>query len=173
MNKYPLFVQERLKKWFSYPEREIHCQVATTFNDCPHVRTMKLYEITDEGFLVVLSRNDTQKWRDLEKNPRATVLLLNEECGQMIAEGAVELNHTKAQIRKYWERMPFMIQKIYFNTESDKPTPGDIPGSFGVIFIQPSSWDVLEICKDDYLKSTRRLFRNEKGSWSEQDLNPV
>ena len=54
-----------IKSWFSFPEKETHCQVATALNGQPHVRTMKLYEITREGSLVVLTRRDAQKWRDL------------------------------------------------------------------------------------------------------------
>lgn len=176
MDFLPPLVLESLKKWFSYPEKEIHCQVTTTLKGQPHVRTMKLYEVTPDGLLVFLSRNDTQKWRDLVECPQIAVLFLNEEYGQMVVEGTVELktNREVPLVQKYWDLMPPMIQKIYLpqDVPSNRVT-GYIPDSFGVIFIRPISWDVLHICKEDYLTSKRKQFRIHRGSWLEQDLNPV
>lgn len=166
----PILVLECLKKWFSYPQEMVHCQVATAAAGNPHIRTMGLYEITDEGALVFLTRNDTLKWHDLQQNPRAAVCMVNLEYGQVVVEGLVDLKTYRDPLvtLKYWNQMVPTIKKIY-----QPPANGEMSDSFGVLFIQPNSWEVLEIYKEDYCKSRRKQFLPDQGTWQERNLTPV
>ena len=170
MRTYPSLVRECFEKWFSFPEQMVHGQVVTA-STMPHVRTMGLYEITREGALVFLTRNDTTKWNDLTENPRAAVCFVNLDHGQIIAEGDVKLKTKResSESLQYWNAMEPSIRKIYLPYKE-----GEISESFGVIFIKPTSWEVLQIRKEDYCLSTRTKFLlDAQGSWKESTLTPV
>lgn len=165
----PSVINEKLMNWFGFPEQETHVQVATSSENHPHLRTMKLYEITQDGSCIVLSHNKTLKWRDLQISPYIALLFVNYDFGQLTVEGVAQLKtRENNEIKRYWECMPEPVQKIYSSS------PGkEIPDSFGVISVQPLSWEMLEINKIDYNKSIRRKFFRENGSWRTQELRPV
>lgn len=163
----PSVINEKLRSWFGFPEKETHVQIATCFENHPHIRTMKLYEITQDGSCIVLSHNKTVKCRDLQVSPYIAILFINYDFGQLIVEGFAQLKNKNNEIKRYWDCMPESIQKIY------SPLPDrEIPESFGVISVQPVSWEMLEINKIDYIKSIRRKFFRENGSWKSKELRP-
>lgn len=169
MQACPTLVQECFEKWFSYPVQMVHAQVATSSGQ-PHIRTMDLYEITEEGTLVFLTRTDAVKWFDLTQNPRVAVCFVNLDYGQIVVEGSVELKKkSDPKCMKYWNAMEPSIRKIYLPY-----VDGEISESFGVIFIKPTSWEVLQIRKDDYCLSPRTKFtQDDQGNWQESMLTPV
>ena len=165
----PSTIHEKLLNWFGFPEKETHVQVATSFENHPHVRTMKLYEIAEDGSCVILSHNKTLKWRDLQFSPYIAILFINYDFGQLTVEGVAQLKTKEnSEIKRYWEGMPEPIQRIY--TSYPKK---EIPDSFGVISVQPLSWEMLEINKVDYNTSIRRKYYRDNGSWKTQELTPV
>lgn len=165
----PSLINDKLTNWFGFPEKETHIQVATSSENHPHLRTMKLYEITQEGSCVVLTHNKTLKWHDLQVSPYVAMLFVNYDFGQITVEGEAELKTKDSnEIKCYWECMPEPIQRIY------TPSPGkEIPDSFGVISVRPTSWEMLEINKIDYNKSIRRKFFLKNGLWEASELRPV
>lgn len=165
----PALINEKLKGWFGFPEQETHIQVATSSENRPHIRTMKLYEVTQDGSCIVLSHNKTQKWRDLQVSPHIALLFVNYDFGQLVVEGVARLlTKENCQIKRYWECMPKHIQQIY------TPSSGkEISDHFGVISVQPLSWEILEINKVDYNKSIRRKFVPDNGSWKSHEIKPV
>ncbi len=170
----PAQIQEKLTSWFSFPEEELYIQVATSDNNHPHLRTMKLYDITSKGQLVLLSRTETRKWRDLQHNPHFSACFLNLSSGQLVAEGTVELKtyHSDPVCAiKYWEKMPEEWQSNYLRASPG--TTHAIPPSFGIILAQPRSWELLEPNEEDYFKSTRLLFRLIDHSWHMETLKPA
>lgn len=165
----PLIIHEKLRNWFGFPQQETHVQVATSFENHPHVRTMKLYEITEDGSCIILSHNNTQKWRDLQVSPYIALLFVNYDFGQLTVEGVAQLKTKEnSEIKPYWECMPEPIQRIYTSSPNK-----EIPDSFGVISVQPLSWEMLEINTVDYNKSIRKKFFRDNGSWKTQELRPV
>jgi general stress protein 26 len=91
MGHLPDLVKTCLASWFSYPKDELFCQVSTTSQNNPHIRTMLLHDITQEGKFIFLSRTDTQKWQDLSKNPSIAIHALNLEGVQIIVQGTATL----------------------------------------------------------------------------------
>lgn len=165
----PAVIREKLVNWFGFPEQETHVQVATSSDNHPHVRTMKLYEMTQDGSCIVLSHTKTQKWHDLQVSPYIAILFVNYGFGQITVEGVAQLKTRKnSDIRRYWECMPEPVQRIYTSSPGE-----EIPDSFGVISVQPLSWEMLEINKIDYNHSIRRKFFPENGSWRSQELRSV
>lgn len=173
MTTLPSLVSESFKSGFGYPQTELYGMVATTYNEHPHIRTMKLYEITSEGHLVFLTRTDTQKWHNLQHCPDAAVCFLNLNNCQILVEGSVELlsqENDINKIRQYWQKLPPGIQEIYLYDIDDNQPKLEIPDNFGVIFIIPSLWEVMKFNKEEYIKSIRKQFKLVKGSWIVQDL---
>lgn len=173
MTTLPFLVAESFKSGFGYPQTELYGMVATSFNEHPHIRTMKLYEITSEGHLVFLTRTDTQKWHNLQHCPYAAVCFLNLSYCQILVEGSVELlsqENDVDMIRQYWQRLPPGIQEIYLYDIGNHQSKLEIPENFGAIFIIPSLWEVMEFNKEEYIKSTRKQFQLVKGSWIVHDL---
>lgn len=173
----PLPIKKCFDTWFSAPNPEINCQIATIMGETPHIRTMKLYELTQEGHLVFVTSTDTRKWGDLQKNPRVSVCIFNPTFGQLMMEGSTTLlthKDSPLEIKTYWQMLPAYWQNFYWaKTPPMIPPKTEIPDSFGVIIMKPESWESLEICHDDYLKSKREHFVWTGESWLNHDLSPV
>jgi general stress protein 26 len=172
---FPPLVKDCFTEWFNYPHEQINCQVTTTFTSHPHVRTMMLYDLPPEGNLVFITSTDTRKWHDLTTNPHVAVCIYHNDHGQILMEGSAKLMTSADQhpmINTYWERLPDYWREFYRN---QSPTPSsdlDIPFSFGVILMIPDRWEVLDILKEDYLKSVRKQFSRSNNGWHEEDLQP-
>lgn len=177
MNKLPEYIEKNITLWFGFPKQEVDCQVATIGNHSPHLRTMKLYDITDEGHLVLITGTNTQKWKDLLLTPKVALCLLDLNYGQIIIEGSVSLNtqgNAAQAIESYWEDLPEFWKEIYFSyDENPDKSRNKIPDIFGVIFIQPQLCEILELEKENYLKSKRTQFQWSKGEWVERSLDPM
>ena len=175
MKLIPNEVRNVFKKWFDFPKRDIHCQIATTSNDRPHIRTMRLYEITPSGELLFLSRNDTQKWHDLKAFPYFAATLVSQDFGQIVVEGTAKLKSPNdPEYQKYWKALPPMFREIYLYDLKDADSWSYVPPpTFGVIELHPELWEVLEVNKQDYLSSSRTQWRLRLGLWEEKTLQPV
>lgn len=162
MNLIPKEINNYFEKYFNDKDTAIFCQIANQSNLKPHIRTMRLYAITETGYLEFLSRTDTQKWLDWEKQPYAAVCFLNLNFGQVLAEGTVSLKTTITDpddIKKYWDSLPKNIRMIYTNKDGNEP-----PSCFGIVNIMPAFWEVLELF-DEYIESSRIIYRLVNGCW--------
>jgi len=168
----PELVHTALRKWFQFPHNEIYCQVATFTGVHPHIRTMMLYKVTEDGKLVFLTGTDTQKWRDLQDHDHVAVCLFNLEYGQIIGEGTAVLKTNKKQAdeaAQYWHLLSPAWRDIYRGDSAENL----VPDSFGVIVVTPKRWEVLQLNKEKYLKSIRKEFVFEDGSWLMEELRPA
>ncbi|MFA5959738.1 MAG: pyridoxamine 5'-phosphate oxidase family protein [Tatlockia sp.] len=105
MSSMPEMIEKYFKTWFDYTYRAVYCQLANQTDNRPHVRTMRLYGITQDGCLEFLSNTKTQKWSDWQKNPKAALCFLNPDAGQILLEGKVPLKNLEKHpqdIKKYW-----------------------------------------------------------------------
>src|SRR5580700_6952616 len=105
----PQSVYSLIKTWFRYPEEVVFCQVSTTQQNKPSLRTMALYDITDQGEFIFLSRTDTKKWSDLLERPYIAVCMLSHKQHQIILEGSVStktIENDKQFANFYWNKMP-------------------------------------------------------------------
>ncbi|MGQ3888563.1 pyridoxamine 5'-phosphate oxidase family protein [Legionella sp. CNM-1927-20] len=163
-----------LQSWFDFPNSKLFCQVATVDNGYPHVRTMDLYDFTDKGSLIFLTKTGSRKWNDLEKNSNVAVCLLNLEVGQIIVEGSVLLQtsaNNLAMATLYWRNyLPKYWQNFYLSHSSQDNLSKEIPSSFGIIKIIPHAWEILEINTEDFLKGSRKRFTLKENTWIMTEL---
>ena len=172
------YVKSRLQKWFSFPQNKLYCQVSTTSHQGPHIRTMDLYDITEEGQLIFLTDTSTRKWMDLQEFPNMAVCLLNLDHVQIIVEGSAMLKTSMSDphtVSIYWNNFLDQYWKDYYLSRplNLKPNLNEIPSSFGLIVMTPNLWEILEINKEDFLKSSRKQFRLRDGVWVSHDLAPA
>jgi uncharacterized pyridoxamine 5'-phosphate oxidase family protein len=160
----PNLIFEKLASWFGFPKRQLFAQVATCCENRPRIRTMQLFEITAEGHLIFLTHKETQKWRDLTASSYIAALLVHLEFGQLTVHGRAILS-AKSEL---WKSLNPMIRKIYTEDPGEK-----MPDAFGVIAVEPQSWELLALNKADYNQSLRRQFVLEEGSWKYRDLKPL
>jgi len=168
-------VKNHLANWFDYPSEKVFCQVATTLDTSPHVRTMDLYHITDEGNLILSTNTHSRKWSDLHTCPNIAICIIHLDHGQIIAEGTATLK-TSANDNDtttfYWNNHLDKYWQDYYIRQSQNTPPNKTPESFGLIQITPIYWEIIEINKDDYLKSPRKQFHLQKDTWAETQVAP-
>jgi len=169
------YIKNLLQSWFSFPKNKIYCQVSTVANRKPHIRTMDLYDVTDDGHLILLTDTSTRKWLDLQKCNNIAICIVHIEHGQIIVEGEATL---KTSINDfsitslYWhDALDQYWRDIYLSRSSNAEEK--IPSSFGIIVVKPNFWEMLEINKQDYLRSLRKRFQLIDGTWTVQDMLAV
>lgn len=167
-------IKHLLHSWFDFPENKLFCQVSTVNDGRPHIRTMDLYDFTDDGSLIFLTKTDSRKWNDLKKQPYIAACLLNLDVGQITVEGSVLLQTVEnnlAMTAHYWENyLPQYWQDFYLSHSSQDVHSSKIPSSFGVVKIIPHAWEILEINTEDFLKGSRKRFTLKEGMWEMIDL---
>ena len=171
-------IKHLLQNWFDFPNSKLFCQVSTVRNGYPHIRTMDLYDFTEDGALIFFTKTDSRKWSDLEKQPNIAVCLLNLDAGQITVEGSVLLQSSTDNldiVTPYWKNsLPKYWQDFYLSLSSQNPNnPEEIPPSFGVIKIIPHAWEVLEINNEDFLKGSRKRFTLEEGNFWRMSELPI
>jgi pyridoxine/pyridoxamine 5'-phosphate oxidase len=167
MNLMPKQINSYFSAWFDC-KPDIYCQLANQSDSKPHIRTMRLYAITDSGHLEFLSHTSTQKWSDWHSQPYAAVCFLNPDCGQILVEGTVQLKTIQTHpvdIKNYWRSLPKNIQMIYTELEEK-----EAPKSFGIVSIIPLQWEVLELTDEQYLLNSRILYQLINGTWKEKKI---
>ena len=76
------YIKSRLQTWFAFPQSKLYCQVSTVSNKNPHIRTMDLYDITEDGQLIFLTDTNTKKWLDLQECQNIAVCILHLDHGK-------------------------------------------------------------------------------------------
>jgi general stress protein 26 len=171
--KVPKKITDSLKSWFDFPNQDVHCQVCTCSNNNPFVRTMKFYDITDDGTVIVLSRTNSKKWQNLQTTNNIAICICHLGRGQIVMEGTAKLethDTNKVLIDKYWQMMDLYAMKIY--TPSLQVVTKEIGENFGVIVVNPTRWEVFEPDMNEYLLSIRTEFRLENNQWKDYPLEP-
>lgn len=168
-------IKALLKDWFNFPKNKLFCQVSTVSNGQPHIRTMDLYDLTNDGSLVFLTKTNSRKWNDLANQKNISVCMINLEMGQIIAEGSALLQTTEnnpSMTKHYWENyLPQYWQNFYLSHVTNNTHPSsEIPSTFGVIQMIPHAWEFLEINTKDFLKGSRKKLQLKEGSWELIDL---
>ena len=167
-------IKHLLHSWFDFPKNKLFCQIATVNDGHPHIRTMDLYDFTDDGSLIFLTKTDSRKWNDLKKQPHIAACLLNLDIGQITLEGSVLLQTAEnnlAMTTHYWENyLPEYWQDFYLSHSSQDGCSSKIPSSFGVVKIIPHAWEILEINTEDFLKGSRKRFTLKESTWEMLEL---
>jgi general stress protein 26 len=150
-----------------FPQKPIFAQVATQSNSQPHIRTMRLYGIDDNGELIFLTHGESQKCEDLRTCQNVEVLIYDETHQiQIKAAGhssVVKLSEYKGGIL-YWNQVPDQVKKLYSSTlETDRP----IPDSCLAIIVSPQYWEYYQLNLSNY--SSSPFFQYHSSShWVEE-----
>lgn len=168
-------IKNHLQAWFDFPENKIFCQVSTTNNGCPRVRTMDLYDVTSEGALILITHTRSRKWDDLQKSSRIAICMLNPDCGQIVVEGHAilkSITNDLALTTLYWNSyLNDYWRNFYLAQEPNtRKNTGKIPSSFGIIVVVPDVWEILEINQDDFLKGSRKRLQLQDTLWVKDEL---
>lgn len=167
----PNIIKESLAKDFGLSNKQwVFGQVATQSTEGPHIRTMRLYDLTDKGELIFMSRTDTLKCRDLLSDPRITVCLFKPDVAQITVNGKAtlftRLNNPEL-IESCWNNLTFETKEIYRVYEKDSSKePID---NLCVIVITPESWEIIKLAKQ-YLASERLHFVRQQNSWEKRSV---
>lgn len=167
----PKLIDDCIKTIFNFPDKKICAQVATQSGDTPTIRTMKLVDVTDKGELIFLSNIDTQKWRDLNTNPKVAVAIFDQILGvQLVSRGEATLDTTssnEAKVHHYWKIVRPSVKKLFYEKSQliQELIP---PVNFGVITILPQYWEILSINQKDYDLSTRFCFTRRSEGWQKK-----
>lgn len=169
------YIKNLLQSWFNFPNNKVYCQISTIASENPHIRTMGLYDITKDGHLIFFTETNTRKWEDLQKISNIAACILHADYGQIIIEGSAILKtciNDNDFANFYWHN--FLDQywrDFYLSHSSDQNSLSEeAPRSFGIIMIIPKTLEILEINKEDYLKSSRKQFQLIDGTWKIFDL---
>lgn len=169
-------IKHYLQNWFDFPNKKLFCQVATFGNNSPHVRTMDLYHITDEGNVILLTETSTRKWHDLKENPTAAICIVNQDFGQILANGQITLNDFTTDsitTKYYWDSCLDDYWRNFYLKRDSNNIAHTIPSSFGVIILQPRFWEILVTNQNDFLKSSRKQYHKNGETWSQSEVDPV
>ena len=164
-------IKQNLKQWFDFPANKTYCQVSTLADNKPRIRTMRLYQVTDEGNLILLTDTRTKKWKELSASPRLAICLLNSDRGQILVEGNASLNtySTDKEMTAYcWTQFLDQYWRDYYLSLEN--SDAEIPSCFGVIIVQPDSWEILELNKQDFLQGKRVQYQIKAGNWEIQEV---
>ena len=169
------YIKSILHAWFSYPKNKIYCQVSTVACQNPHIRTMDLYEVTEDGCLILFTDTSTRKWLDLQDCENIAICIVHLEYGQIIIEGKATLKTNTNDFNTvsfYWHNFLDQYWRDFYLSRSSS-LEKKIPSSFGVMIVKPFFVEVLEISKHDFLQSSRKQFQLIDGMWNIKDIMPV
>ena len=168
----PDYISSVIKRWFDFPSKETYCQVSTVMNCIPHIRTMRLYDINASGKLVLLTNTRTRKWTQVRNSPEVALCFVNYDFGQIVVEGEAvtkTIANDKNEIVTMWGKLLPYWQDYYLSQDTDQTFQRNefkIPETFGQISVIPNLFVIVEINKEDYLKSiTHRFTRDINLEW--------
>ena len=93
---------------------------------------------------------------------------------KIIVEGTAILKTSKSDFHTasiYWNNFLDQYWRDFYLSRAPDSTE-KIPTSFGLIVITPA-WELLEINKEDFLKSSRKQFQLMDGAWTTDALLPI
>lgn len=177
----PKEIREVFRSNFAYPESSVYMQVATSSNDIPTIRTLRLYEISKNGELIFLSHTQTRKWIDLAKNSRIAVHGLDKYNNQLLSSGDASLVIPADSIKYkfYWDKLGDDGKKLYSGPapnqkmENDPPysIPKKIPLTFGVIIVRSNFYEWYQVNWKNLIKSARIQLFFKKDKWIRQRVH--
>ncbi len=176
----PEAIKTCFREKFGFPDAPLIGQVATVTPDGPTIRSMRMYQFNEAGQLIFMSHRHSHKWRQLVQDPKLAICFVSSDLlTQVTVKGDVTLKQGTPDLQSYWENVRLDVRKIYDNYDVEGPftgvkdlTPPKLcPDSFGLILVNPTKWELLELSPSDYPASNRTVFHLEHGKWSDQRVN--
>jgi general stress protein 26 len=90
--------------------------LATADGDQPRVRAMSV-QVTEDGRILTATGKETQKYRQLNANPKAEICFVNEAWDQLRADGRLKVIEDQSEKNRFWGLEPAL--KDYFKNSTD------------------------------------------------------
>jgi len=179
----PVELAELFKDHFAYPEKPLFGSVATTQNQSPRIRTMRIYEFNQDGCPILLTHTESNKWKEFRNHPQVSINIVSEsKLLQIIISGHLILDTSKSACeiaKRYWKMVRLDVKKIYdphhkieeaYFESDDLLIPQELPNTFGIAHVIPDFWEALHL-ESEYTKSRRYQFHLKEGSWQKQRIH--
>ncbi len=180
----PKELAELLKDRFSFPDKPLFGAVATIQGGQPRVRTMRIYEFNQEGCPILLTHTGSGKWQEFLSQQQVSINIVSDnKLLQIIVSGRLLLETAESapeKAKQYWNMVRADVRKIYdpnhkvgeayHNEKVDLTIPNEAPNSFGIAYVVPTFWELLQL-ESEYTHSRRYQFHLKEGSWQKQRIH--
>lgn len=156
---------------FRYPS------LASIEDSTPTQRTVVLRDTTDDFELVMFTDERSDKIKQFEANPHASLLFYNhKKLLQVKVEGKIKMIRSGKEYENYWSRVQGKSQKDFI-TKNPPGTPIDNPDHveykedkhhFCLLKLVPERMEYLELKRPNHI---RAVF-DRSNNWEGQFLNP-
>lgn len=188
MSGWPKEIHDLVTKTFGDMSNKAYGQISTSDSSGqPSVRTVHIHCITDPEVLVISCNTQSEKWKDLDNNPKiAGCFWTDKNPIQFRFEGKAELitekdSHYRELIQTMWMKMREEVRITYLLDEMGMPLdvanphmdPVQHSQNHGLILIQPTLWDIFNLSEKEYRFSTRTLYQLKKDQWTSRSVNSL
>ncbi|MBA2653390.1 MAG: pyridoxamine 5'-phosphate oxidase family protein [Tatlockia sp.] len=170
------FIKNNLSNWFNFPKDKLFCQVASLKDRTPQIRTMALYDFTQQGSLVFITDTSSPKWEQLSACDEVSVCMLNPVLGQILAEGRAQLHTSQTNlpmVTLYWENYLDQYWRNFYQKNESSKVLNSIPTAFGIVKIEPKSLELLTINSEDFLRGSREKYEKQGSLWIKNQLSLI
>lgn len=183
MNCCPEAVLNVFKEQFEFPAKTLFGVVSTRNQEGTNVRMMRIYDINQNGHVILTTHTDSLKWSEFAATFRVAICFVSEDKRtQVILRGTIKLDTPQSlpeMSAMYWGRIRPDVKMIYdpvYNV--DRPyqiTPPltvseKVPKTSGIVTIMPDFWETLELTIP-YTESRRFQFKLASTGWSQEQMN--
>lgn len=188
MTGWPKEIHEVISNTFGDLNNKAYGQISTVDSSGqPSVRTVHIHCITDPEVMVISCNTKSEKWQDLQNNPRlAGCLWVDQKSIQIRFEGQTQLiteedSHYAELVQKMWMKMREEVRITYLLDEMGMPldiaspnmNPSQHSQNHGLILVQPTLWDIFEISPQEYRFSKRTIYQLKNDHWTPRSVNSL
>ncbi|MGB0935279.1 MAG: pyridoxamine 5'-phosphate oxidase family protein [Alphaproteobacteria bacterium] len=168
----PQNLNQFLNTFFNHTKNAINGQVSVIIDGKPTVRTMKIWDIKENGDIILIANTSSPKWKALEENQNISICMVNyQNLAQAIVSGTAELipaSKDPILAQKYWKQTIDGVKEVYFLNAGLKEGTfnlSQLPDNYGIIRVHPTDWEAMDIATP-YKKSEKFSYTNNNGTWT-------
>lgn len=179
----PHHIVRLLEEKYNFPSYPLFGVVATRTNEGVNCRTMRIYDLDEQGRLILLTHTGTKKWKEMRACPVLSICLVsNDKLTQVIVSGNVTLETKKEAPQKaerYWGQIredvkmnydPVRAPDLPFGEYPHLKAPDEVPETSGIVTVHPDFWESLELVLP-YTASSRFHYRPAPQGWTKEKMN--
>lgn len=163
----PQEIQCALREKFHFPTDILAGVVSTNGKEGISSRMMRVYDIDEKGCPILLTHTGTKKWEEIKNSPSVSLCFVSEDkLFQVLLRGSANLVASREEASPYWETIRPDVQDYYLKGAT---TDHAIPDTLGVIKIEPTFWETLELVIP-YSESVRFQFLPSPSGWVKKQV---
>ncbi|MCC5832080.1 MAG: pyridoxamine 5'-phosphate oxidase family protein [Chlamydiales bacterium] len=159
------------KEKFNFPANLLFGVVATQGMRV-NCRTMRIYDLDEQGRIILLTYTGTKKWEEMLKHPTVSICMVSDDkLTQLIASGNVVLETKRKAPEKaeyYWEQIREDVRINYDPADPPLKAPEKVPETSGIVTLHPDFWESLELAVP-YTASRRVQYRLTPEGWTKEE----